>query len=731
MERKKQMVLKQAMSQLAISKRFFDAYSKLPTQAQSHMQDCMTKLLQNPAHPSLNYEAIHTAQDSRMRSIRVTDQYRAIVAHPDGSGTYILLWVDKHDAAYTWTARHRLETEDEAGGLTIVELAERQKEVPVSPLPVANENPPACGLLDHCSDEHLRHVGVPESALALLRACRTEDALQLALEQLPPEVANHVLDLWVGDAPAVPVLQPELASSEEQASSEQMPTSLPLEQAHADPLERALQRPGTARRFVVLTSEEELKRALEAPLDLWRVFLHPDQRAIVRAQHDGPALVSGGAGTGKTVVGLHRARYLAAEVFTQPTDRILFTTFTHNLALNLGGLMDKLCGTDQATRQRIEIVNVHSLAASLLRRVGESFTLLDEPTSHRLMSAAVRSHDTLGLSPAFYLAEWTEVVQEREALTEAAYVEVDRAGRGKALSRRQRAAIWPVLAAYGQSVTDSKQEEWPSLFRRLRQMLASGQLRLPCHYRAVIVDEAQDMGTPEMRLLLALVGQGPNSVLLLGDTRQQIYARGSFVSLMGLPISRRHHRLRLNYRTTEQICTAASSLLTTAAALNGEALPAQDSISLLKGPQPVIRVFSSPASEQAAVVEGIKEALAGMRAEEIVLIARSNALLTTYAARLQVAGIASSKIEARTSGGVGVQLATMHRVKGLEFRAAFLVGCSAEGFSLLSSGHDETERAEQEERERRLLYVAMTRARELLWISYSGKQNPYLAQVLS
>ena len=319
------------------------------------------------------------------------------------------------------------------------------------------------------------------------------------------------------------------------------------------------------------------------------------------------------------------------------------------------------------------------------------------------------------------------MVQEREALTEEAYLQVDRTGRGRALTRRQRAALWPVLAAYGQAVAASKQEEWPSLFRRLRQMVETEQLRLPYHYRAVIVDEAQDMGTPEMRLLLALVGQGVNSVLLLGDTRQQIYARGSFVPLLGLPIGRRHHRLRLNYRTTEQICSAASSLLTSASALNGEALQAKDSISLLTGPLPTVRVFASPVEEQAAVVEAIQNALAAMRPEEMVLVARSNALLNTYAARLQSAGIASAKIEARTPGGAGVQLATMHRVKGLEFRAAFLIGCSADDvLQPFAGADDETASAEHEERERRLLYVAMTRARELLWISCSGAITPFL-----
>ena len=549
------------------------------------------------------------------------------------------------------------------------------------------------------------------------------------MEQLPGDVANHVLDLWVGDAPSVPVRPLDLPPLAELTSSlsEAFPGSLDADQP--DALEMALRRPESARRFVVVSSEDELEQALAAPLDLWRVFLHPDQRAIVRAQFDGPALISGGAGTGKTVVGLHRARYLAEEVFTRPTDRILFTTFTQNLAQHLGTLMDTLCGTDLATRQRIEVANVYFLLVSLLRRADVSFRLLHGETAHRLMREAAHSYDTLGLSSGFYRAEWNKVVQEREALTEEAYLQVDRSGRGKALSPSRRAAIWPVFATYAQAVAASGQEEWRALFRRVRQLIEAGHIRLPFQYRAVIVDEAQDMGTPEMRLLLALVEPGPNSLLLLGDTRQQIYARGSFVPILGLSIGRRHHQLRLNYRTTEQISTAASSLLTSAHALNGEDLQVDDSFSLLKGPRPTVRVFASPAEEQAAVVAAIQEALVGLRKEEIVLMAQSDALLNIYAACLQSVGIASCKIDARTAGGEGVRLATIPHVKGWEFRAAFLVGCSADSLTQFFVGNNDAARAEQDERERRLLYVAMTRARELLWISGSGTISPFLKNV--
>jgi superfamily I DNA/RNA helicase len=233
-----------------------------------------------------------------------------------------------------------------------------------------------------------------------------------------------------------------------------------------------------------------------------------------------------------------------------------------------------------------------------------------------------------------------------------------------------------------------------------------------------------------MRLLLALVGQGPNSVLLLGDTRQQIYQHGSYVQLLQIPIGRRHMRLRLNYRTTEQIRAAASRVLTGGTALTGEPLLTDESISLLQGPHPQVHRFASQAEEIVAIVAQVRETLAVMPPEEVVLVARTNAALIPYTAALQAAGIPHAKI-VKGPRSDGVQLATMHRVKGLEFRAVFIVNCSVGVVLQPPRGDvdDEAARAQHEERERRLLYVAMTRARELLRMSGSGTIPPFLSEL--
>lgn len=715
--------------QVAISDRFLEAYVALPHSVRTRVRSQLETLQENPAHPSLNYETIKNAGDPRMRSMRVNDNYRIIVAHPDGTGTYLLLWVDTHDNAYTWAMRHRLDDGDARLGLAVVTGASARVDTrspAAQPTSFTHTSTPANSLLRDCTDAQLLEVDVPATLISALRQCVTEGDLLTILSALRAEVAEAVMCLALGEPVSFGERPADEASVPDEESSPPPPETAPAANSAPDPLEAALARPESGRRFVTISSVQVLEQALDYPLERWRLFLHPDQRAAVRRKFAGPALVSGGAGTGKTVVGLHRAYYLAREVFTAPDDRVLLTTFTRNLATNLSQLMDSLC-TEPEVRARIEVAHVHSLAAQLRHQAGERFGILDDKRATAEMSKVVAEHDTLGLSPAFYLAEWREVVQEREVLDEAAYLQVERVGRGRPLNRRQRAAIWTVLAAYGEALRAIRYEDWPTTLRRVCELLTSGQLTPPARYRAAIVDEAQDMGAPEMRLLLALVGQGPESLLLLGDTRQQIYARGSYVPLLKIGIGRRHIQLRVNYRTTEQIRSAATTVLREPESLTGERLRRNDGISLLSGPPPTVRAFSSIADEIAALSAAINETLTDMAPEDVAVVARTNSQVTYYTQALMTAGITAVKLLADGAPGPGVRVATMHRVKGLEFRAVFLVGCSADVLPQPFKGEDDAAaRADHEERERHLLYVAMTRAREVLWISGPGELSPLL-----
>ena len=705
-------------SQVAISDDFLDALDRLPGNVRPRVREYIRRLYQNPAHPSLNYEPIRKARDARMRSCRINDDYRAVVAHPRGDGTYLLLWVDKHEEAYRWARTHCLASDD-GRGLVIVPVSEQPDEQPDNQNEASDTSLPDYSLLQHCTDEQLIQTGVPAIFLPALRACTTQEALFGAISALQEHVAQAVKRLALGD---------DLL---DESSSQHPPEQNQSNSEEPDPIEVALQNPQSSRRFVMVTSQHELEQALDYPLERWRLFLHPAQHDIVRRHFVGPALVSGGAGTGKTIVGLHRARYLAAEVYTEPGDGVLLTTFTVNLAENLAALVDSLCGDDKETRQRIQVKHVHGLAKQLRDLVDEPFNIIEEGRAKYLMRQATHRHDSLGFPPSFYYSEWKEVVQERDALTLGDYLEADRSGRGKGLTQSQRMKAWPVFEAYRQLVRDAGLEEWSDVFRRLRQLLAYGQLPLPYHYRAVIVDEAQDMGTPEMRFLLALVGQGPNNLLLLGDTRQQIYARGSYTRLLAIPFGRRHLHLQINYRTTEQIRAAASQVVGDALALNGDLLGEDDSISLLSGSEPTIHEFATDDEEQKAVVPAIQEALAVMAPAEIAVIGKTKGIVSSYHRELQTAGIPAEKLEGRGPVEAGVQVMTMHRAKGLEFRAVFVVGCSAARLPSPYPGVDESDRAEHVARERRLLYVAMTRAREILWVSGAKEISQLIKRLLN
>jgi mRNA-degrading endonuclease RelE of RelBE toxin-antitoxin system len=714
---------------VAAADTFLESFAALPRQVQPRVREFTKKLRADPTHNSLNYERIARARDPHMRSVRVTQDYRAIVAHLDGTDTYLLLWIAKHDDAYTWAERHRLDLGGGRLGLAILPVesnnvaaleepnapATPPSSLHLSPYRDAMERPSE--LLSPFTDDQLAGCGVPASLIPALRQCSgTQSELLDALSGLREEVAEAVFALVTGEPPSV---QSD-AGGDDAVSIVVMPET----ESALDPLAEALQRPDSARRFVVLNDQLDLEQALAYPLDRWRVFLHPNQRAIVTSRFEGPALVTGGPGTGKTVVGMHRARYLAQHVFSGPEDRILLTTFTKNLAQDLSDLMDSLCGSEHAVRARIDVRHVHGLASDILRAARESFAAPDENTRLALMRrAAVR--DTLGLPVAFYLAEWDDVVQERDVFTEDIYIAVERSGRGRGLTPRQRRAIWPVLAAYRQELESNRKTEWADVVRRARQLVESR--HVPIAYRSVVVDEAQDMGAPEVRLLLTLAVQGPDSMLLLADQRQQIYARGSYIKILNLPIGRRHKRLTVNYRTTEQIRSAADTMFAAGDTSALTTLSREYSISLMRGPTPRIHAFATQAEEVRAVVAAIMDATNRMRPEEIVLVARSQGLAAPYVIALREAGIEVAFITRDNTPNSGVRVSTMHRVKGLEFRSVFIVACSANCLPQPHSGEDDVvAETDHRERERRLLYVAMTRAREDLWISGPRPLSPFL-----
>ena len=367
----------------------------------------------NIAHPSLSLHRVTGTRDPGFWSARVNLDLR-IILHRAGENV-VLCYVDSHDDAYRWAERRRLETHPTTGAAQLVELREVVQEV-VVPVYVEAEQtlPPKPAVFARITDDQLLGYGVPEEWLDDVRVATEDSVLDLA-EHLPAEAAEALLELAVGKTP-----QP----------------SLPVV-VGGDPFSH----PDALRRFRVMNNVEELAAALEYPWERWTVFLHPDQSGIVERSYNGPARVSGSAGTGKTVVALHRAAFLAK---SSPDRRVLLTTFSDTLANLLKAKLQLLVHRDLHTNGRVSVDSLHTVALRLYEsRVGPA-TLARQEIIEALVKESASIEGT-NFSATFLLTEWDRVVDAWQLDTWEAYRDVNRIGRYRRLSESQRKAVWPVF----------------------------------------------------------------------------------------------------------------------------------------------------------------------------------------------------------------------------------------------------------------------------------------------
>ncbi len=269
---------------------------------------------------------------------------------------------------------------------------------------------------------------------------------------------------------------------------------------------------------MTIHTDEELNSILDAPLEKWRVFLHPSQERLVTKPFNGPARVTGGAGTGKTVVAMHRARHLAKSLGPDSRDKILFTTFTANLADSVAQNLAHLCGPE---KDGIEVVHLHAWAARFLRDQGRRFEVASPSEVDACWEEAIHSSGEREFNVGFLRQEWEQVVRANEIEVAADYLKVPRIGRGRTLSRLQRQRVWKVCERYVEALLRRGKTEWGTVVRDARNLIALKKSVLP--YKAVVVDEAQDFAAEDWRLLRALVPPGPNDLFLVGDAHQRIY----------------------------------------------------------------------------------------------------------------------------------------------------------------------------------------------------------------
>jgi superfamily I DNA/RNA helicase/mRNA-degrading endonuclease RelE of RelBE toxin-antitoxin system len=698
-------------ARIAFSKDFLAAYSDLPLKVQKKVREFTEKFQQDPTQPGLNFERIAGARDDKVRSLRIDQAYRVIVVHPPKGDVFLCVWVAHHDDAYAWVKNKRFEVNPHSGVFQVFHVEERTEVVRARK---AARPEPVALLFAERDDEDLLLAGVPLPLLPAVRALRTEADLDGLAPHLPEDAAELLYALAAG-------------FSVTEALAEVDPSKAPKERVDTQDFATALAEPASQRQFKVVEDDQELATILEAPLQQWRIFLHPTQRKLAEMDASGPVRVLGGAGTGKTVVLMHRTRYLAQALSAD--ERVLVTTFTRNLATDLAQNLRALCGSEF---ERLEIINLHAWAAQFLRRQGVKFQPVDEETRRERMEMAADEVGDGGLPRGFFLEEWDRVVQAQEILERDTYFQARRTGRGTRLDRRQRVLAWEVFARYRESLHRDGLLDWQDVVREARLLLEVRKVPLP--YQAVCADEVQDFTPSELRLLRALVPSGRNDLFLVGDGHQRIYGQPVVLSQCGIDVRGRSRRLRLNYRTTDRIAKHGLAVLRdcTVDDLDGGVDSLKGYTSLRRGQPPVLRHFQSETEEAQFVVATVKEWLVdGAAPNEICVAARTNgAIRDRYRPLLQQAGITTYllKRDAETTAATpGVRLATMHRMKGLEFPRVVLASVQ-DGMVPLRSPVDVADPAEsaaRESQERCLFYVASTRARDELVVTGFGAPSPF------
>jgi len=694
------------MMQFAIADTFTESLARLTGEEQKVVKTAAFDLQMNPAHPSFKLHKLGRAKDQRFLSARVNEDVRLIVHRSEGS--LLLCYVAHHDQAYQWAERRRLETHPRTGAAQLVEIRERVEEV-IIPKYVEAEvrRPPLFGKF---SDEELLGWGVPADWLEDVRAA-TEDTLLEIAGHLPAEAAEALLALATGGQP-----QPAVVADNEAASANR----------EAD----ALRHPDAQRRFRVVGDLEELQRALDYPWEKWTVFLHPAQRRLVERRYSGPARVGGSAGTGKTIVALHRAVYLAR---TYPTTRVLLTTFSDALANMLRSRLRVLIGNQPRLGEQIEVESMDAIGLRLYERKFGKTMIASHETIGTLVHEARAAVPEAKFSEKFLLSEWEEVVDAWQLDTWEQYRDVTRLGRRSRLTQPQRATLWRVF----EDVRDwlrtrgeiTRQGIFNTLAKDYRQSGVSP-------FDFAVVDEAQDIGIGQLRFLAALNGNRADSLFFTGDLGQRILQQPFSWKALGVDIRGRSATLRINYRTSHQIRLQADRLLGPEVAdVDGNKEDRRGTISIFNGPVPEIRVFKSTQEETAAVAGWLRARREeGYQSEEMAVFVRSSAQLERAAAAAGQAEQPALVLDQAFESAAGrLSISTMHLAKGLEFRAVVVMACDDDVLPLqarLEAVADEAELEDVYNTERHLLYVACTRARDQLMVSGTVPASEFLKDLI-
>ncbi|MFF6809826.1 UvrD-helicase domain-containing protein [Streptomyces sp. NPDC012403] len=707
------------MPQLAFANSFWESYDLLEKPVRAGVRKAMQKFQQLTvpelqADKGLHLESVEKARDPRMRTIRINDFWRGVVLAPDdGSDVFLLVNVVRHDDAYTWAAKRLYTTNSATRALEVRNVVAIEQLTPQ--LEKAAAAAPSL-LFARYSDTVLRELGLDDQVLRAVRTVIDKPQLE-AFGSLLPEDQFEVLQYLAEGFSPEEVYRDVVAVRRPVAAGPDPDESL------------AAAITNTTSRITLVTGPEELADILEKPFAAWRVFLHPSQRRVAyRVSYGGPVQVTGGPGTGKTVAALHRVKHLLGR---SADTRILLTTYTNALAAALRENLSLLLDGDEESLGRVDVTTVNAYAHGVVTRLdGKAPSPVGDREERQLWQRVVKK---LGLpwTEQFLAQEYRHVVLAQDLRALDDYRAASRRGRGSSLAPSKREQLWPAVELFESMLRDRKETTHLKVCARAAELLTAS---APTHDH-VVVDEAQDLHPAQWRVLRGAVAPGSDDLFITGDPHQRIYDSKVSLGSLGIAVTGRTHRLRLNYRSTEEILTWSTGLLgpVTVEDLGGDG---HDTLagyrSLLHGRRPHTAGYGSEQEEVTALVARVQDWVAqGIRPAEIGVCARFNVLLDKAYDKLAAAGVPVVRVRDNPGADVdGVRLATMHAMKGLEFRCVAVLGVTAGalpfGREVTPASVDALQHESDLLRERCLLFVACTRAREALAVSWSGTASPFL-----
>ncbi|MGW3823133.1 UvrD-helicase domain-containing protein [Streptomyces sp. NPDC005071] len=739
---------------------------KLPRSVKGAIYDFQHKFKNNPGSTGLQLKQLKG--HDKLWSARVNDEYRALLLRL-ADDDWLIVSVKHRKDVYEHLDRLAYSVNRITGGIEYVDLqvveesllAARAATTPPAPPVVPTPEPvepaqpthverpagPAPALLFAVwTEQQLTDLGVAGPLIPVIQALTTEDQL-LGLVDYAPQLTGEVL-LALYDKKSFDEVLEQITA----------PVAAP-EAVDTDDFQAAVERPAT----IVTTTDEALREALEGEdFGRWKVFLHPTQAKLVNREYNGPARVGGGPGTGKTIVALHRVKHLVEQLPPGRDKPILLTTFNKNLAADLRSRLLALGG--ETLLARVEISHVDQLALRIVREAepGSRKQTIDDNQAVREWRSLLEELDESGWDAEFLQDEWSQVILGQAVTSRTEYFRARRAGRGRTLTRSERADIWQLAERFTQRLDRLGRQTWDQVseqaarleMQREQRVLAIDQQReeaggldnihlqagsggwLRYRYRHIVVDEAQDLRPAHWKMLRAMTAHNSNDLFLVGDTHQRIYKNQVTLGSLGINIRGRASKLSLSYRTTRQILRSALDVLSQEKYddLDGSEETLAGYRSVLSGGVPDLHGCTDWSAEREAIATLIQH-WGDIPHEQIAICVPTNQMATEAATTLAEHGIRAVEIGPDgPRGDGGVHIGTMFRFKGLEYQRMIVAGVSD---GLIPRDDVNRRRTTDPARYRRevqqarsLLFVATTRARDSLDIFWHGKPSPFLAPLV-